>query len=58
MSFSGCADISNVYGIFSNILQEINPLPYKQLDRVEDASAIFGKMMKSLNHSNSPKKCL
>ena len=38
LSLSGCADIYNVYGIFSNICQEVN-LPYKRLDQVQDVIA-------------------
>ena len=48
LSLSGCADIYNVYGIFSNICQEVNLLPHERLDRVQDAIAIFLKMMKAL----------
>ena len=32
LSLSGCADICNVYGIFSNICQEVNLLPQVRLD--------------------------
>ena len=31
-SLSGFADIYNVYGIFSNICQEVNLLPHERLD--------------------------
>ena len=31
LSLSGCADIYNVYDIFSNICQEVNLLPHKRL---------------------------
>ena len=31
-SLSGCADIYNVYDIFSNICREVNLLPHKRLD--------------------------
>ena len=57
-SLSGCADIYNVYGIFSNICQEVNLLPHERLDWVQDVNAIFLKMMKALNYSNCPRKCL
>ena len=58
LSLPGCADIYNVYGIFSNICQEVNLIPYEQLGRVQDVIAIFLKMMKALDHSNCPEKCL
>ena len=58
LSLSGCADICNVYGIFSNICQEANLLPHERLDRVQDVIAIFLKMMKALDHSNCAQKCL
>ena len=58
LSFSGCADIYNVYGIFSNICQEVNLLPHERLDRVQNVIAIFLKMMKALDHSDCPGKCL
>ena len=58
LSLSGCADICNVYGIFSNICQEANLLPHERLDRVQDVIAIFLKMMKALDHSDCPGKCL
>ena len=58
LSLSGCADICNVYGIFSNICQEVNLLPHERLDRVQDVIAIFLKMMKALDHSDCPGKCL
>ena len=57
-SLSGFADIYNVYGIFSNICQEVNLLPHERLDWVKDVNAIFLKMMKALNYSNCPRKCL
>ena len=58
LSLSGCADIYNVYGIFSNICQEVNLLLHERLDRVRDAIAIFLKMMKALDHSDCPGNCL
>ena len=58
LSLSGCPDICNVYGIFPNICQEVNLLPYERLDRVQDVIAIFLKMMKALDHSDCPGKCL
>ena len=58
LSLSGCADIYNVYGIFSNICQEVNLLPHERLDRVQNVIAIFLKMMKALDHSDCPGKCL
>ena len=58
LSLSGCHDIYNVYGIFSNICQEINLLPHERLDRVQDIIVIFLKMMKALDHSDCPRKCL
>ena len=51
LSIPGCADIYNVYGIFSDICQEVNPLP-------QDVIAIFLRMMKALDHSDCPGKCL
>ena len=58
LSLSGTADIYNVYGIFSNICQDVNLIPHERLDRVQDVIAIFLKMMKALDHSNCPEKCL
>ena len=58
LSLSGCADIYNEYGIFSNICQEVNLLPHERLGRVQDVIAIYLKMMKALDHSNCPEKCL
>ena len=58
LSLSGSADIYNVYGIFSNICQDVNLIPHERLDRVQDVIAIFLKMMKALDHSNCPEKCL
>ena len=58
MSLSGCADIYNVYGIFSNICQDVNLLPQERLDGVQDVIAIFLKMIKALDHSDCPGKCL
>ena len=58
LSFSGCADIYNVYCIFSNICQEVNLLPRERLGQVHNVIAIFLKMMKALDHSNCPEKCL
>ena len=57
-SLSGCADIYNVHGIFSNICQEVNLLPQERLDRVQDVIGIFSKMMKVLDYSNCPGECL
>ena len=57
LSLSGCADIYNVYGIFSNICQEVN-LPYKRLNQVQDVIAMFFKMIKTVDHSDCPGKCL
>ena len=57
-SLSGCADIYNVHGIFSNICQEVNLLPQERLDRVQDVIGIFSKMMKALDYSNCPGECL
>ena len=57
-SLSGCTDIYNVYGIFSNICQEVNLLPHERLDRVQNIIATFLKMMKTLNYSNYSRKCL
>ena len=58
LSYSGCAGIYSVYGIFSNICQEINLLPHKMQDRVQDAIAIFVRIMKALYHSKCAEKCL
>ena len=58
LSLSGCADIYNVYDIFSNICQEVNLLPHERLGSVQDVIAIFLKIMKALDHSNCSKKCL
>ena len=58
LSLSGCTDIYNVYGIFSNICQEVNLLPHERLGRVQDVIAIFLKMMKALDHGSCPEKCL
>ena len=58
LSISGSADIYNVYGIFSIICQEANLIPHERLDRVQDVIAIFLKMMKALDHSDCPGKCL
>ena len=58
LSLSGSADIYNVYGIFSNICQDVNLIPHERLDRVQDVIAIFLKMMKALDHSDCPGKCL
>ena len=58
MSLSGCADIYNIYGIFSNICQDVNLLPQERLDGVQDVIAIFLKMIKALDHSDCPEKCL
>ena len=58
LSLSGCADIYNVYGIFSNICQEVNLIPHERLGQVQDLIAIFLKMMKALDHSNCPEKNL
>ena len=58
LSLSGCADIYNVYCIFSNICQEVNLLPRERLGQVHNVIAIFLKMMKALDHSNCPEKCL
>ena len=41
LSLSRCADIYDVYGISSNIFQEVNVLPHEWLDRVQDVSTIF-----------------
>ena len=57
LSLSGCADIYNVYCIFSNICQEVNLLPRERLGQVHNVIAIFLKMMKALDHSNCPEKC-
>ena len=56
LSLSGCADIYNVYCIFSNICQEVNLLPQEQLGQVHNVIAMFLKMMKALDHSNCPEK--
>ena len=58
MSLSDCADIYNVYGIFSNICQEVNVLPHERLDRVQDVPAIFLKIVRALEHPDCPGKCL
>ena len=58
LSLSGCVDIYNVYCIFSNICQEVNLLPQERLGQVHNVIAIFLKMMKALDHSNCPEKCL
>ena len=57
MSLSGCADIYNV-NVISNICQEVNFLAHELLGRVQDVIAIFLKMMKALDNSNCPEKCL
>ena len=58
LSFSGCADIYNAYGIFSNICQEVNLRPQERLDQVQHVIAIFLKIMKALDHSDCTGKCL
>ena len=58
LSYSGCANIYSVHGIFSNICQEINLLPHKMQDRVQDTIAIFVRIMKALYHSKCAEKCL
>ena len=58
LTLSGCADTYNVYGNFSNICQEVNLLAHERLGRVQDVIAIFLKMIKALDHSNCPEKCL
>ena len=57
LSLSGCADIYNV-NVISNICQEVNFLAHERLGRVQDVIAIFLKMMKALDHSDCPGKCL
>ena len=57
LSLSGCADIYNV-NVISNICQEVNFLAHELLGRVQDVIAIFLKMMKALDHSDCPGKCL
>ena len=54
LNLSGRADVYTVYGIFSNICQEVNLLPHERLDRVQDVIARFLKIMKTLNQSNCP----
>ena len=54
LNLSSRADVYNVYGIFSNICQEVNLLPHERLDRVQDVIAIFLKIMKTLDHSDCP----
>ena len=41
LSFSGCADICNVYGIFSNICQEVNILPQERWTKFKMKSQYF-----------------
>ena len=41
LSFSGCADIYNVYGIFSNICQEVNILPQERWTKFKMKSQYF-----------------
>ena len=53
-----CADIYSVYSIFSNICQEVNLLPHKTLDQVQDVTKIFLKTKKALYHWDYAKKCL
>ena len=61
LSPSGCADIYNLFGIFANIGQEVNVLPFERFDRAKALIAKFMKMMNAMNHSDCPgsgEKCL
>ena len=56
LSLLRCADIYNVYGIISNICQDVNLPSHERLDKFQDVIARFLKMMKALDHSGCPGK--
>ena len=58
LSLSGCADIYNVCGIFSNICQEVNFFSHEWVDQVQDVIEILLKMVKALDHFDYREKCL
>ena len=57
LTLSGCADIYNLFGVLSNICQEVNILPFERYDSVKRVIERFRKLFTTMDHSNCPAKC-
>ena len=65
LCLSGCADIYDLFGVFSQILQEVDVLPFERYDKAQAVLAKYVKMLECIdNHKECPpdepekKKCL
>ena len=55
LSLSVRADIYSIFGVFSNICQEVDILPFERYDRVKSVLEKFQKMLKTIDHSDCPR---
>ena len=64
LCLSGCADIYDLFGVFANVCQDVDVLPYECFDKANAVITKFLKMMECIEHKHCPpddpdnKKCL
>ena len=50
----GCADIYDLFGVFANVCQDVDVLPYERYDKANAVITKFVKMMECIEHKHPP----